>query len=101
MGSQEHQYSLSIIAGIVGGINIGSLSGSSSSVSSPAASLTVIVATALTSLPSFGALLLTVVISGIFQVILGYIKAGVIGDYIPSSVIKGMPAEIGLILILK
>ncbi len=90
-----------IIGGIIGGIVIGSLSGSSLSVSGPAAGLTVVVATAIVTLPSFEAFLLAVVIAGVFQVLLGVFKAGVIGDYIPSSVIKGMLAAIGLILILK
>ncbi|MEP7231037.1 MAG: SulP family inorganic anion transporter [Ginsengibacter sp.] len=90
-----------IIGGIVGGIVIGSLSGSSLSVSGPAAGLTVVVATAILKLPSFEAFLLAVVIAGVFQVLLGFFKAGIIGDYIPSSVIKGMLAAIGLILILK
>lgn len=90
-----------IIAGIVGGIVIGSLSGSQLSVSGPAAGLTVIVATGITSLPTYEVFLLAVTLSGVFQVILGYIKAGVIGDYIPTSVITGMLSAIGLILILK
>jgi carbonic anhydrase len=90
-----------IIGGIVGGIIIGSLSGSALSVSGPAAGLTVVVASAIIGLPSFEAFLLAVVIAGIFQVILGFVKAGIIGDYIPSSVIKGMLAAIGIILILK
>ncbi len=90
-----------IIGGIVGGIIIGSLSGSSLSVSGPAAGLTVVVATAILKLPTFEAFLLAVVIAGVFQVALGFFKAGIIGDYIPSSVIKGMLAAIGLILILK
>ena len=90
-----------IIAGIVGGIVIGILSGSNLSVSGPAAGLTVIVAGAILQLPSYEAFLLAVVIAGVFQLVLGYIKAGVIGDYVPNSVIKGMLAAIGLILILK
>lgn len=90
-----------IIAGIVGGIVIGSFSGSQLSVSGPAAGLTVIVASAITKLQVFEAFLLAVFLAGMFQVILGFIKAGVIGDYIPNSVIKGMLAAIGLILILK
>src|ERR1043165_9850934 len=90
-----------IIAGIVGGIIIGSLSGSQLSVSGPAAGLTVFVAAAITNLPSFEAFLLAVVLAGVFQLILGYVKAGVIGDYIPLSVITGMLASLGLILILK
>lgn len=90
-----------IIAGIVGGIVIGMLSGSQLSVSGPAAGLTVIVATAIIKLQVYEAFLLAVVIAGFIQLILGFIKAGVIGDYVPNSVIKGMLAAIGLILILK
>jgi MFS superfamily sulfate permease-like transporter len=90
-----------IIAGITGGIVIGSLSGSNLSVSGPAAGLTVIVASAIIKLQVYEAFLLAVVLAGIFQIILGSIKAGVIGDYIPNAVIKGMLAAIGLILILK
>jgi MFS superfamily sulfate permease-like transporter len=90
-----------IIAGIVGGIVIGSLSGSQLSVSGPAAGLTAIVFAAITKLQVYEAFLLAVVIAGIIQVVLGFVKAGVIGDYVPNSVIKGMLAAIGLILILK
>lgn len=90
-----------IIAGVVGGIVIGLLSGSHLSVSGPAAGLTVIVAAAILKLQVYEAFLLAVVIAGVIQLILGFVKAGVIGDYIPNSVIKGMLAAIGLILILK
>lgn len=90
-----------IIAGMIGGIVVGMLSGSQLSVSGPAAGLTVIVASAILKLQVYEAFLLAVMISGVLQLILGYIKAGVIGDYIPNSVIKGMLAAIGLILILK
>lgn len=90
-----------IIAGVIGGIVVGLASGSQLSVTGPAAGLTVIVATAILKLQVFEAFLLAVVIAGILQIILGFIKAGVIGDYIPNSVIKGMLAAIGLILILK
>ena len=90
-----------IIGGMVGGIVIGILSGSQLSVSGPAAGLTVIVAAAILKLQVYEAFLLAVVLAGILQLILGYVKAGVIGDYIPNSVIKGMLAAIGLILILK
>lgn len=90
-----------IIAGVVGGIVVGFLSGSQLSVSGPAAGLTVIVATAILKLQVYEAFLLAVVIAGILQVVLGFLKAGVIGDYVPNSVIKGMLAAIGLILILK
>ncbi|MEP6676107.1 MAG: SulP family inorganic anion transporter [Ferruginibacter sp.] len=90
-----------IIAGIVGGIIVGIISGSQLSVTGPAAGLTVIVATAILKLQVFEAFLLAVVIAGIIQLIFGFIKAGIIGDYIPNAVIKGMLAAIGLILILK
>jgi len=90
-----------IIAGMVGGIVIGLLSGSSLSISGPAAGLTAIVAIAIGKMPAFEAFLLSVVIAGILQVILGFLKAGIIGDYIPNSVIRGMLASIGLVLILK
>lgn len=90
-----------LIAGIVGGIVVSALSKSPLSVSGPAAGLAVIVLGAVESLPSFGAFLLAVVLAGGIQVILGIVRAGIIGDFIPSSVIKGMLAAIGITLILK
>ncbi len=90
-----------IIAGFVGGMVVGALSGSQLSVSGPAAGLTAIVVAAVLKLPTFETFLLCVFLSGIFQLALGFIKAGVVGDYIPNGVIKGMLAAIGLILILN
>jgi len=90
-----------VIAGIIGGIVVGIASGSSLSVSGPAAGLTVIVFSAIEQLGSFSAFTLAVLIAGILQIILGYVRAGVIGHFFPVSVIKGMLAAIGLILILK
>jgi MFS superfamily sulfate permease-like transporter len=90
-----------LIAGIAGGIVAGLASRSHLSVSGPAAGLTAIVASAIISLPSFEAFLVSVVVCGILQMIFGFIKAGVIGDYVPNGVIKGMLAAIGLILILN
>lgn len=90
-----------IIAGVIGGIVIGSLSGSHTSVSGPAAGLTVIVLNAITELGSFEVFLSAVVLAGIIQIGFGVLKAGVIGYYFPTSVIKGMLAGIGIILIIK
>lgn len=90
-----------IIAGIVGGIIVAFTSGSSLSVSGPAAGLTVIVHNAITGLGSYEVFLLAVVLAGLIQIALGYLKAGIIGYYFPSNVIKGMLAAIGIILILK
>jgi len=90
-----------VIAGIIGGIVVGAMSGSQLGVSGPAAGLAVIVLSAIAELGSFEVFLLAVVISGVFQLILGYAKAGIIGYYFPSSVIKGMLSGIGIIIILK
>lgn len=90
-----------LIAGVVGGIVVGLASKSHLSVSGPAAGLTAIVAASLALLPSFDAFLLAVVLSGLLQIAFGIARAGVIGDYIPGSVIKGMLAAIGVILILN
>ena len=100
LGSKAPLFS-GIIAGIVGGIVVGAFSSSPLSVSGPAAGLTVIVATAIGKLPTFESFLLAVMIAGILQIFLGIARAGVLGDFVPNSVIKGMLAAIGIILILK
>ncbi|GAA4110564.1 SulP family inorganic anion transporter [Aquimarina addita] len=90
-----------LIAGIVGGIIVGAISGSKIGVSGPAAGLAAIVFTAIEDLGSLEIFLVAVVLAGIFQVILGILKAGVIGYYFPSSVIKGMLTGIGIVIIKK
>jgi len=90
-----------LIAGIVGGIIVGALSGSNIGVSGPAAGLAAIVLSAIGTLGGFENFLLAVVLGGIIQVIFGILRAGVIGYYFPSSVIKGMLTGIGIIIILK
>jgi SulP family sulfate permease len=92
-----------IISGIVGGIVVGAASGSRLGVSGPAAGLAVIVLSAITITfnGSYETFLLAVVIAGIIQLVLGYAKAGFIGYFFPSSVIKGMLTGIGLLIILK
>lgn len=90
-----------IIAGIIGGIVVGALSGSQLGVSGPAAGLAVIVLMAIQELGAFETFLLAVVIGGIVQTALGFAKAGIIGYYFPSSVIKGMLSGIGIIIFLK
>ena len=90
-----------IIAGVVGGIVVGYLSQSHLSVSGPAAGLTAIVLTAITDLGAFNVFLLAVLIAGIIQLALGFLKAGSISNYFPTNVIEGMLAGIGVIIILK
>ena len=90
-----------LVAGVVGGVVAGFLSNSPVSVCGPAAGLTTIVLASITELGSFPLFLMAVVMAGLIQVALGYLKAGTLGHFFPVSVIKGMLAAIGLILILK
>jgi len=90
-----------LIAGIIGGLVVSWCSGSQLSVSGPAAGLTVIVFSAIEQLGSYNGFLVSVALAGVIQIILGYLRAGIIGAFFPSAVIKGMLAAIGLILIIK
>ncbi|HDZ05356.1 hypothetical protein LCGC14_0069990 [marine sediment metagenome] len=90
-----------LIAGIIGGIFVGALSDSKIGVSGPAAGLAAIVLTAIGALGGYENFLVAVVLGGVIQIIFGILKAGVIGYYFPSSVIKGMLTGIGIIIILK
>ncbi len=90
-----------IIAGVIGGTVVALISGSPLGVSGPAAGLILIVLNALDTLGSFEAFLAAVVLSGVIQILAGLLRAGVIGYFFPSSVIKGMLAAIGITLILK
>src|SRR5688572_4595567 len=89
-----------IITGIIGGIVVGSLSGSNVSVSGPAAGLIAIVIAAITQV-GYETFLVAVVLAGLIQLTLGFIKAGTISAYFPSGVIEGMLAAIGIIIIKK
>jgi len=90
-----------LLSGIVGGLVVSLMSGSQLAVSGPAAGLTTLVAASIISLGDYKIFLLTVIIAGLFQLLLGLLKLGVIANYFPSSVIKGMLAAIGMILIFK
>ncbi|HOZ69485.1 MAG TPA: SulP family inorganic anion transporter [Chitinophagaceae bacterium] len=90
-----------LLSGIIGGLIVSFLSGSHLSVSGPAAGLTTIVAGSIISLGGYSVFLLAVVVAGVFQLLLSVLKAGKISNYFPSSVIKGMLAAIGIMLISK
>lgn len=90
-----------VIAGLVGGLLVSWASGSQLSVSGPAAGLTVIVLQGIEHVGGFQIFLLAVVMAGLLQLALGFLKAGMIGAYFPSAVIKGMLSAIGIILIMK
>jgi MFS superfamily sulfate permease-like transporter len=89
-----------IIAGCIGGIVVTLFSGSSLGVSGPAAGLAVIVAGAIGKL-GYETFLLSVLVCGLLQIVLGFMRAGIISHYFPTSVIKGMLAGIGVIMVLK
>lgn len=90
-----------LLSGIIGGLVVALISGSPLSVSGPAAGLTTLVAASINSFGSYRIFLLAVMVAGLFQLLLGLLKLGVIVNYFPSSVIKGMLAAIGIILISK
>ena len=90
-----------IIAGVIGGTIVALLSGSRLGVSGPAAGLITIVLTALTDLGSFEAFLLSLILAGVIQFVLAFVGFGVLANYVPTAVIKGMLAAIGITLILK
>lgn len=90
-----------IVSGVVGGLLVSWLSGSHTSVSGPAAGLVAVVLAQVAVLGSYEAFLVAVILAGAIQVLLGALRAGFIAAFFPSSVIKGLLAAIGLILILK
>jgi MFS superfamily sulfate permease-like transporter len=90
-----------LVSGIIGGVLVSLLSGSALAVSGPAAGLAPVVSAAILSLGDYRVFLLAVIIAGFFQLVLGVLKLGAIANYFPSSVIKGMLAAIGIILISK
>ena len=90
-----------LMAGIIGGLVVPLISKSQLSVSGPAAGLTAISVVAISQLGSPAAFFLAVAIAGLLQMILGIFKLGGFTSFIPSSVIKGMLAAIGIILISK
>lgn len=90
-----------LIAGVVGGLLVGGLSASPVMVSGPAAGLTAVVIAGIASAGSFRAFLVSVVLAGLLQLLLSRLRAGIIGYFFPSSVIRGMLAGIGVTLILK
>lgn len=90
-----------LLSGIIGGIVVSFLSGSSLGVSGPAAGLIPVVSAGILSYGNYSVFLLAIIIAGLFQVVLGVLKLGIIANYFPSAVIKGMLAAIGIMLITK
>ncbi|HSU27441.1 MAG TPA: SulP family inorganic anion transporter, partial [Chitinophagaceae bacterium] len=88
-----------LLSGIIGGLMVSLISGSNLAVSGPAAGLTTIVSAAIISFGDYKVFLLSVIVAGLFQLLLGILKLGTIANYFPSAVIKGMLAAIGILLI--
>ncbi len=99
--ASEAPYTAGLIAGILGGVVVGFLSGSHTSVSGPAAGLTAVVIAQVHKLGSFETFLLAVMIAGALQIAMGIARLGFLSAFVPTSVIRGLLAAIGIILILK
>ena len=102
-GSNVNAFS-GLIAGIIGGLVVTFFSGSKFGVSGPAAGLITIVVAGIATLDGdndASIFFLAVFLSGVIQFLLGLFRLGVIGYFVPTSVINGMLASIGLILMLK
>lgn len=90
-----------LVAGIVGGLVIPLVSRSALSVCGPAAGLATLVLAGIAQAGSFQAFCMAVVLAGLLQLVLGLCRAGRLVAFFPSSVIKGMLAAIGVLLIFK
>lgn len=90
-----------ILTGVIGGIVVSLISGSQLSVSGPAAGLSTVVAASIAASGDYRVFLLSVIVAGVFQFLLGMFRLATIANYFPSAVIKGMLAAIGIILISK
>jgi MFS superfamily sulfate permease-like transporter len=90
-----------LITGVIAGLLVSLLSGSELSVSGPAAGLAVTVIATQKTLGGLEGLLVATILAGVFQIVLGTVRAGLLATFFPSSVIKGMLAGIGIIIIFK
>jgi carbonic anhydrase len=90
-----------VMSGIIGGIVIGFLSKSHTSVSGPTAGIVAVFITSIQTLGSYEACLVAVLIAGLLQIATGFARFGIVANYIPSSVIRGLLGAIGIIIILK
>lgn len=90
-----------ILSGIIGGIIVGLISESRVSVSGPAAGMISVVILSITALGGFQNFLLVLTMAGVIQVLTGILRGGFIADYIPTNVIQGLLAAIGILIIVK
>lgn len=90
-----------LISGIIGGILVTLLSPSPLSVSGPAAGLIALVISGLAMPGGMSALLVAVFLAGMLQVLAGILRIGRLAGLIPGTVVRGLLAGIGLLLIVQ
>jgi len=90
-----------LVSGVIGGLVVSLLSKSPLSVSGPAAGLTALTLSAVQQLGDLRLFFAAVAVAGLIQLLLGLIRAGGFTWLVPSSVIKGMLAAIGILLVSK
>ncbi len=90
-----------LVTGIIGGVVVGALGASHISISGPSAGLTIVVLSSTAALGGFAALSLAVMLAGLMQIFLALLKFGMFSKFVPGSVIRGMLAAVGIIIILK
>src|SRR5262249_42766851 len=94
-----------IIAAIVGGMVVSMISGSHVVINGPAAGLIVVILAAVERLgggvEGYHYTLAAIFVAGLLMFVLGFCKAGELGHFFPTSVVHGMLAAIGFIIIIK
>ena len=96
-----------ITAAIVGGLLVSRINGSFVTISGPAAGLIVVSLSAVETLgggdpmQGYRMALAAIVVAGMLQLVLGLLKIGKLSAFFPSSVVHGMLAAIGIIIMAK
>jgi MFS superfamily sulfate permease-like transporter len=99
--------SAGIITAIIGGVLVSRISGSFITINGPAAGLIVVVLDAVQGLGEGDAMagyrytLAAIVVASVLQILMGVFKAGRLSSFFPASVIHGMLAAIGIIIMAK
>lgn len=96
-----------LFAAIVGGLLVSRVNGSHVTIAGPAAGLIVVNLAAVESLGNgdkavgYPYALAAILVAGVMIMAFGFLKAGKLGDFFPSSVVHGMLAAIGVIIFVK
>ena len=95
-----------LFSAIIGGLIGGFFSGTYVGIKGPSAALIPVILAANAVFGADGAatypiLLAAFFMSGVVQILLGALRLGVIGDFFPVSVVKGILAAVGLIILAK